>query len=76
MIDAEGSELLREVFNRMTTEQKNSVAPEYATRISLFMHENGYRLVFSRWYYQADPLVPNNESNRLAATNANEDDKL
>ncbi len=55
MIDAEGSELLAEVFNKMTTEQKNSIAPEMAARIGDFMVKNGYRLVFTRWYLQEPP---------------------
>lgn len=55
LIDAEGSELLAEVFNRMTIEQKNSVSPEIAERIGNFMVKNGYRIVFTRWYLQAEP---------------------
>jgi hypothetical protein len=55
MTDAEGSELLAEVFNRMTMEQKNSVPGDVAERIGRFMVKNGYRLVFTRWYLQAPP---------------------
>ena len=52
-----GSELLAEVFNRMTTKQKNSVPPKVAERIGHFMVDNGYRLVFSRWYLQTPPAA-------------------
>lgn len=55
MIDAEGSELLAEVFNKMTIEQKNSIEPEIAERIRKFMANNGYRIVFNRWYLQEPP---------------------
>lgn len=55
MIDAEGSKLLAEVFNRMTTTQKNSIPGEVAGCIGRFMAKNGYRLVFARWYLQAPP---------------------
>jgi hypothetical protein len=62
MTDAEGSELLAEVFNRMTMEQKNSVPGDVAERIGRFMVKNGYRLVFTRWYLQAPPdETPNAE---------------
>jgi len=54
MIDAEASSLMREIFNMMTTEQKNSVPPDVARRIALFMTKNGYRLVFNRWYLQEE----------------------
>lgn len=55
MIDAEGSELLADVFNRMTKEQKHGVPEDKAKRIGEYMSQNGYRLVFDKWYLQAEP---------------------
>lgn len=55
LINAEGSELLAEVFNRMTADQKNAVPSETAGRIGQFMVANGYRIVFTRWYLQELP---------------------
>lgn len=64
MIDAEGSELMAEVFNVMTTEQKNSVPGDVAERIGRYMVKNGYRLVFERWYLQAKPDETTNNARR------------
>ena len=55
-INEEGSELLAEVFNLMTKEQKESVPEDKAKRIGEFMFLNGYRFVFDRWYLQAEPI--------------------
>jgi len=55
MIDAEISRLMRELFSRMTVEQKKSVSPEDSLKISNFMVQNGYRFVFDNWYLQAEP---------------------
>lgn len=55
MLDAVGSRLLMEVFNRMTFKQKKSVPKKLALEIGDFMVQNGYRLVFNRWYLQAEP---------------------
>ena len=55
MLDATGSRLLMEVFNRMTLKQKKSVPPDTSLEIGDFMVQNGYRFVFNKWYLQADP---------------------
>ncbi len=57
VIDAEGSELLAKVFNRMTTQQKENVPDEDVCRIADFMYINGYAFVFTRWYKQRHPLT-------------------
>jgi hypothetical protein len=51
----EGATLLAEVFNLLTQEQKLSVPQIIAGRIGAFMVRNGYRIVFGRWYLQAEP---------------------
>jgi hypothetical protein len=55
MIDPEGSELLMEVFNRMTDRQKGKMPSVTALRIADFMVKNGYRFVFDKWYLQEAP---------------------
>lgn len=59
MIDKEGSELLAELFNRMTKKQKLAVPQPMCYRISRFMVDNGYRFVFGRWYLQSKPRTSN-----------------
>ena len=59
MSDKEGSELLAALFNRMTKKQKISVPQPMCDRISRFMVDNGYRIVFGRWYLQAEPRTSN-----------------
>lgn len=54
-ISAEGSELMMELFNRMPIESLKSVPEPIAKRIGDFMVANGYRIVFDRWYLQAEP---------------------
>lgn len=46
----EGADLLAEVFNLMTNEQKDEVSDEIAERIGRFMSSNGYRMIFNCWY--------------------------
>ena len=53
-MDKEGSELMAELFNRMDMEQKKNVPPDIAIRVGDFMIKNGYRLVFNKWYLQAE----------------------
>lgn len=55
VIDAEGSELLADVFNHLTNEQKNRLHSDTIRRMCRFMDDNGYRMVFCRWYKQAEP---------------------
>lgn len=56
-ISAEGSRLMAELFNRMP---KKALADDVPNKIQLdigdFMVANGYRLVFDRWYLQAEPF--------------------
>ena len=52
----EGARIVADLFSRLTHEQKMAVPPEKAEQISLFMHANGYRLVFSNWYLQGDEV--------------------
>ena len=66
MIHKEGSELLAELFNRMTKKQKISVPQPMCDRISRFMADNGYRIVFGRWYLQAEPRTSNKPGERSA----------
>lgn len=54
-INAEGSRLMMELFNRMPVEELNKVPGDIAKRIGEFMDANGYRLVFDRWYLQHAP---------------------
>lgn len=49
----EGPALLAEVFNRMTTGQKDAVLANIAERVEGFMHRRGYRLLEYR--YQPRP---------------------
>jgi len=49
------ADLIAELFNRMTTEQKNAVPGETAKAISRYMVGCGFRLVFDRWYRQFEP---------------------
>ncbi len=55
MLDEQGSQLLMELFNRMTVKQKNNVPDHIAAQIGDFMFLNGYRLVFNKWYLQEQP---------------------
>ncbi|MCK5604906.1 hypothetical protein KAR91_23655 [Candidatus Pacearchaeota archaeon] len=55
MIDATGSRLMMELFNRMTIKQLKAVPPVLSLEIGDFMVQNGYRIVFNRWYLQAEP---------------------
>ena len=57
MIDERGARLAAELFNLMTLDQKNSVSDAFAMRISHFMIENGYCMVFTRWYRQAESKI-------------------
>jgi hypothetical protein len=54
-INAEASELLAELFNRMPIKELQAVPEPLARRVGEFMVANGYRMVFNRWYKQADP---------------------
>jgi hypothetical protein len=53
--NADGSELIMELFNRMPIKELKKVADPIAKRIGAFMVANGYRLVFNRWYLQEPP---------------------
>ena len=55
MIDATGSRLLMELFNRMTVKQLKNVPKDLCLEIGDFMVQNGYRMVFNKWYLQAKP---------------------
>ena len=68
MSDKEGSELLAALFNRMTKKQKISVPQPMCDRISRFMVDNGYRIVFGRWYLQAEPRTSNADADGSAAS--------
>lgn len=46
---------MMELFNRMTVKQKQSVDKHDSLKIGDFMYENGYRLVFNKWYLQDKP---------------------
>lgn len=49
---------MAELFNRMPIEALKDVPALIAKRIGDFMIANGYRIVFDRWYLQADPKGP------------------
>jgi len=54
-VSAGASELMAELFNRMPIEALKNVPEPIAVRIGDFMIANGYRIVFDRWYLQAEP---------------------
>lgn len=59
VLNAEGSALMMELFNRMPIKALRDDVPEdVQKRIGDFMVANGYRLVFDRWYLQAEPKEP------------------
>lgn len=57
-VNAVGSKLMMELFNLMPIKALAEVPADIAERISNFMVENGYRMVFDRWYIQAEPREP------------------
>jgi len=57
-ISAGASELMAELFNRMPVDALKAVPEKIAVRIGDFMIANGYRIVFDRWYLQAEPRRP------------------
>lgn len=57
VIDAETSRLMSVLFNMLTEEAKNAVTPEDKVKIGDFMHCNGYRAPFTRWYLQAETCL-------------------
>jgi hypothetical protein len=56
LVHKEGSALMAELFNRCPIENLKAVPQEIAIRIGNFLVANGYRIVFNRWYLQADPV--------------------
>lgn len=50
----EGSALLAEVFNVLTDNQKNALPDDVKKRIGNYMFYNGYKMVFTRFYLQAE----------------------
>lgn len=57
-INAEGSRLMMELFNRMPVKALKEVPENIARSIGDFMVANGYRFVFDRWHLQAEPKEP------------------
>lgn len=58
VINAEGSQVMMELFNRMPIAALKAVPEDIAKRVGDFMVANGYRFVFDRWYLQAEPKEP------------------
>jgi len=56
-IDKEGSTIIAVMFNDMSFDDKKEVSPEWASRIGVYMQNNGYRFVFNKWYLQAEPRL-------------------
>jgi hypothetical protein len=69
-INAEGSRLMMELFNRMPVKALKEVPENIAKSIGDFMVANGYRFVFDRWHLQAEPKEP--ERSALNRTSAHE----
>lgn len=55
-VNAEAAELMALLFNCTPIETLKQVPEDKAKRIGQFMVDNGYRIVFNRWYLQADPI--------------------
>lgn len=68
LISAEGSRILAELFNRMPIKELAEAVPAgIQQEIGDFMFANGYRMVFNRWYKQAEPLGASDSANSNAS---------
>lgn len=55
MRDREGAGMLADVYNHLSDEQKINIPVNILRQHSDFLINNGYRLVFGRWYFQRRP---------------------